>query len=73
MATLEQCETAEKAIKLNLINRLQAEGLVSRSRALRLRTADLDSVLDIVFLHCKRVLVPFGDGMLVMEPKGTVQ
>jgi len=68
-----KCEIAETAIRGHLIARLEGEGLISPRRARQLAKADLDAVLDIVFLHCKRVLVPFADTTLVITPKGTVQ
>lgn len=73
MLPLSKSAAAETAIRRNLVNRLEDEGHVSPMDAARLRAGDLDAVLDEVFKHCRRVLLPFADGTLVLEPKEAVQ
>ncbi len=68
-----KCEMAEATIRRNLVARLEGEGLVSARRARQLAKAELDDVLSIVFRHTRRVVVPFADTVLILEPKEALQ
>lgn len=67
--TQNELEAAVAAIKIHLVNRLLTEGHLSACEGHRLYESDIYEILEEVFKHCRRVVIPVSDGFLIFEPQ----